>query len=259
MATTIYWFSGTGNSLRVAKALQDGLDDATLVPIARAVHEEAPSTDHLALVFPVYAWGPPKLVERFIGKLPTGVSDDVYAVFTHGGSCGSTAKVTRRLLRGRGLDLSAAWAVRMVENYPPFGGAPGEDKRVKRLSHAETRIQEIVGEARRGRRGVFDQSGWLFRVFGPVIHRMFMSRVSRADRKFFADERCNQCGLCGKVCPVGNIELVDDRPTWLGRCEQCFACFHFCPQNAIQYGKKTARQVRYHHPNCAAADLVIER
>ena len=58
------------------------------------------------------------------------------------------------------------------------------------------------------------------------------------DRKFWVDEKCNQCSLCSKVCPVQNIALQGGNPTWNHRCEQCFACLQWCPQGAIQYGKK---------------------
>lgn len=34
VSTTIYWFSGTGNSLAVARAIGEALGEATLVPIA---------------------------------------------------------------------------------------------------------------------------------------------------------------------------------------------------------------------------------
>ena len=259
MATTIYWFSGTGNSLHVATALQAGLDDAKLVPIARAIHEDVPRADHLVLVFPVYAWGPPAIVSRFIARLPADVSDDVCAIYVHSGSSGSATQIMRRLLGERGIGLSAAWGVRLVHNYPPLGGAPRERKRTRVLARAETRIARIVKEVRQGRRGAFDQGHWTYRWLVRRIYPLFIKHAAGADRKFRADEKCSRCGLCAKLCPVGNIELVDERPTWLGRCEQCYACFHWCPTDAIQYGRRTGRQFRYHHPKCAVADLAAGR
>jgi flavodoxin len=40
MKTTIYWFSGTGNSLKIAKDLAEKLEDTELIPMAKAWKEE---------------------------------------------------------------------------------------------------------------------------------------------------------------------------------------------------------------------------
>ena len=55
---------------------------------------------------------------------------------------------------------------------------------------------------------------------------------------------CIDCGLCEKVCPVGNI-TVTDRPVWGGNCTQCLACYHVCPVHAVEYGKMTGKKGQY--------------
>jgi len=257
MATKLYWFSGTGNSLAVAKAIAAGLDDAELVPIARAVGAPGEPAERIGLIFPVYAFGPPLIVERFVRSMPAADGAEVFAVITYAGASGGTVKLLRRLLAERGLGLSAAYGVKMPSNYPPMGGAPKEAKQQKVLAKAARRIEAIVADVRAGARGTFANGFFLFRWMSGPIHRGFAKGVPTADRKFTADDRCNECGLCAQVCPVGNIEMVDGRPQWLGHCEQCFACFHLCPQRAIQCGKKTDRQARYHHPDTTAADFIV--
>jgi MinD superfamily P-loop ATPase len=76
------------------------------------------------------------------------------------------------------------------------------------------------------------------------------------DKKFWVDDKCNRCGICSMVCPVSNIEMIDERPSWLHRCEQCLACLQWCPQEAIQYGEKTVKYPRYHHPEVNLKDIL---
>ncbi len=260
MSTIIYWFSGTGNSLHLARRLAAGIGDAELVSIAAAMRADGPPrlAERVGLVFPVYAFGPPAIVHRFIERLdPAGDTPYVFAAVTCGGAAGPTAGITRRLLARRGLDLAAAWSVKMVENYPPMGGAPAADVQARRLADADRRIDKIIEAIQPFPTGRAPRAGLLARLVGGPVRGMFLRRLPAADRKFTVDDTCIRCGLCARICPVGDIELVDGRPRWRGRCEQCFACFHFCPVGAIQYGR-TAKQRRYHHPSVSAEDLVVD-
>lgn len=255
MKTRICWFSGTGNSLWVARTLAEALGDTEVVPIARTDPTTLAPVDRLGLVFPVYAWGPPRIVARFIEKCGAEQSNYVFAVVTCGGNAGSTGPITRKMLRRQGADLDAAFSIPMVENYPRLGGAPGEAKQKKALAEAEERIEEVIAALKTMPHGDVRTGGFPFAQLGPLVYRFFVPNLPRMDRRFSADEQCNGCRVCEMVCPVGNIAMSEGKPTWLGNCEQCFACFHFCPQKAVQYGGNTAKQIRYHHPACKVSDF----
>jgi MinD superfamily P-loop ATPase len=85
---------------------------------------------------------------------------------------------------------------------------------------------------------------------------MSLRHVSKLDKNFWVDDKCNHCGICSKVCPPKNIEIVNEKPVWLHRCEQCLACIQWCPQEAIQYGKKTVNYARYHQPEVSLSDML---
>jgi ferredoxin len=261
MRTVIYWFSGTGNSYHVARALKEGLDDVQLVPMAEALHGDREPSQRIGLVFPVYAWGPPAIVAGFVERLPEDTPDYLFAVVSYGGAPGSAIAITRRMLKRRGLPLNAAFSVRMVENYPPMGGSPPQEKQLKINAAAETDLAEIITRIREGVSGDFSKKNGLLSVFGRMVYPLFRWSLSRQSKsKFFADGKCISCGICSKICPVGNIELPDGKtPTWGRRCEQCFACFHWCPEKAVQYGRKTANMTRYHHPGTSLSDLILPK
>jgi Pyruvate/2-oxoacid:ferredoxin oxidoreductase delta subunit/flavodoxin len=254
MRTVIYWFSGTGNSLSAAKTLAEQCGDAGLVPISKAMENPPLPAERIGLVFPVYSFGPPALVARFVEKLNASPNAYIFAVVTYAGNKGGTLSILRRMLRKRGLDLSAGWGVKMPENFPPLGGAPVPEKQQAINASAAEKIGQIAAELRMSPRGQYESSMILWRLLSKAAYPFFCRFVRHADRFFSADANCNGCGICAKVCPVKDIEMMDGKPKWLGRCEQCYACFHWCPQKAVQYGR-SAKQCRYHHPATALADF----
>ncbi len=62
---------------------------------------------------------------HFIETLHAAFGAYIFAVFTCACTSGGTTRLVRRMLRCRGLDLAAAWTVKMPENYPPLGGTSG--------------------------------------------------------------------------------------------------------------------------------------
>ena len=83
------------------------------------------------------------------------------------------------------------------------------------------------------------------------LYRMSISKVMwwgmRKLVKMHADpDTCTKCGLCEKLCPVGNISVNDALPVFSNtkKCQACQRCFAFCPTKAIHIGKKSLAQYR---------------
>ena len=75
------------------------------------------------------------------------------------------------------------------------------------------------------------------------------------DRSFNTGDECAGCGNCARICPVNNIKLVDDWPSWQHHCEFCLACFHWCPKEAIE-SSELKDTVRYHHPDVNVRNML---
>jgi ferredoxin len=259
MKTIIYYFTGTGNSLAVAKKICQALGDCELIPIASLAGipgDITPAADRVGIVCPIYFLGLPTIVARFAGQLDLSRSGYSFAVVTFGGSGGSAAlRQLDGILKSRpGRGLDAGFVVKMPGNYILMYGSPAGEKRKKILAMADERVAEVIQEIDRGTIQKLPYS-----VFAQLFHALMYPRFTRTvhdtDRKFFASAGCTSCGTCADVCPVGNIELVDKKPVWKHHCELCCACIHLCPAKAIQAGPETAKREHYRNPSVSIADL----
>ncbi|MEA1883401.1 MAG: EFR1 family ferrodoxin [Thermotogota bacterium] len=50
---------------------------------------------------------------------------------------------------------------------------------------------------------------------------------------YTANENCNGCAICEKICPVHNIHMENGKPIWGDHCANCFACLQWCPQQLL--------------------------
>ncbi len=286
MSTEIYYFSGTGNSLVVARDIAEKTH-GKLISIPSVIDRKSITTeaDVIGIVFPVYYVGLnhiPLIVQNFVAKLENIGTKYIFAVCTYGGGSGPTLKILDTLVRSRGGRLAAGFGVQMPQNafVKPLENKEKlfNDWKKKKL----ITIYEYVNAKKAGR---FETDGFLSKLVidilistmkSSLLRPVFIRSIYRAadcqknldkpfaevmpliDRSYHADENCTGCGICSKVCPVHNIKLVDDRPAWQHRCENCLACINWCPRKAIHGYGELSRWKRYLHPEVKLSDVLTQ-
>lgn len=255
MESTIYCFSGTGNSLKVAKDISVGLKGTEIVQICRNnMNINNTTSNKIGIIFPVYASGMPLLVKEFIEGISLLKDAYVYTVVTFGSAAGASIKQLEELLTDKGIKLSAAFKIKMPGNYQVIYAPYSEDKQKKCFENEKVKISGIVESISNNEIATFSGVGEsLMRTVGGMIYSSFSPYEK--DKDFWTNASCNGCGTCSKVCPANNIEMKDGKPQWHHKCEQCVACMQWCPKKSIQYKKVTINRGRYHHPDIEVTEL----
>lgn len=260
MSATIFYYTGTGNSLWVARKVADELGDTELISIPEfevSGFEGASKT--VGLVFPVYIWGVPAPVIRFVDTLKSLHPDYIFAFAVNGGQVSNTLVQLQKVMAADSLTLAAGFDITMPSNYIPWGGPGPKEKQLIKFERAQEKISRMGVMIKEKAQMPVERGPLWQRVVFSAIYNLSFPHVPEMDKKFWADEKCNACGICCKVCPAENITLQEGRPLWHHRCHQCFACLQWCPTEAIQYGKRTPKYERYHHPDVVLKDVLKTR
>ena len=260
----IFYFTGTGNSLAISKALAEGLEDTHVESIASAgMSPSISGAERIGLVFPVFGWGMPRMAVGFAKALRPSSDQYVFAVATCAGSQATTLKQLRKILRSNGSDLNAGFAVRgdFQIQVPGAGDIP-IIRLMERLCRnsmppfARDRIAEIVGTAAGKRPHAPETSTPMANALGSMIYGVAVRSFMTADRGYSVTDACVSCGICAQVCPRENVTLENGRPTWHQDCELCYACMAWCPKGAILY-RDGAPEEPTHHPDVSLNEVQL--
>jgi ferredoxin len=272
---TIYYFTGTGNSLRAAQVVAKALGNTEIISM-RCNPADVPATDSdvIGFVFPIYHWTLTEAVYEFISALQINPNAYIFAISTLCRINGLAFEVLNELLKQKNASLQYAKRIFSVANlcivYPPF---PSERRMIPSM---ERNLKKASFEIQTRKTNSYSKAGLLTRLIYPHIMPKYLKCLPELDRGFSISESCISCGICSRICPRNNISLVDDKPTFLHRCSCCMACVCYCPTKAIQYRypaeqrvvldtfftrrmKLPANRKRYHHPYITAQDLMLDR
>jgi len=248
---TVFYFTATGNSLAVAKAVVKGIG-GNLVSIPQAVDSESLhyKDDAIGVVFPIYGWTTPKMVRRFLEKAKLE-ADYVFAIGTYGNMPGAAMMNLQKLALKNGYRFDYANHLLMLDNFLPLFEMGAQAKKLP-AKKVEENTAKIVSDIN-GRKRRRAKASPVMRAITAMVSAMMKSPEKKA-QDYIVTSQCNKCGVCAKVCPVKNI-AVTDKVCFGASCEWCMACLHLCPQSALHAkGEKSGK--RWLHPEVSLSEII---
>lgn len=286
MTTEIYYFTGTGNSLAIAKDMAEKTN-GKIISITSLTDKKSIKTDAdvLGIVFPTYYepyGGVPLIVRRFIVKLEKIDSKYIFAICNYGSVSVNALNLLDELLKSVGGMLAAGFTVNMPYNMG--GSSINSPQKQQKMFRVWEEYMDVIYEHINARRKVrldtpnvlvgkiyfiikFIVTPLIFLFKPTTIRRLkqyydfengsYAEMLPYMDRSFYTNDNCVGCGSCAKICPVKNIKIIDQRPEWLHKCEFCLACFHWCPKEAIE-SSELKGTVKYHNPHVKMLEMIMK-
>ncbi|MFX1364132.1 MAG: EFR1 family ferrodoxin [Promethearchaeota archaeon] len=262
MGTEIYYFTGTGNSLKIAKELSNKIEDSLLIPIAKVWELEnfKSKNKKVGFIFPLYYSGLPKIVADFINRIDLDNSNYFFTVVTNAGGINEQPlQQLDRILKKKSKKLHAGFYITMPNNYIIGFDIHSEKQQKEFFKKAIEKIELISKTVNLGKENVTPEILQRDVTNSERFNMKFFETVNEKDKSFYSDDTCTSCGICEKICPVNNILLVDGKPKWQHRCQLCLACINFCPEKSIQFSEKSLKTQRYHHPDITIEDIINQK
>ena len=281
--TEIFYFSGTGNSLFVAKELQKRISNSKLLPIVNQLENKIIQTDAkiVGIVFLCHALTIPLAVKQFLRKIDLSSTEYIFAIATRFGTVFRGFEIINKLLRKQNKQLNSQFIINMCHNEAPRSqknySIPSKTDILEIESVVLQKMDQISHVIINRQISLEKDDNILIKssenpIIGIFIEKLVVSLISFSEHiggvnYFYHDDKCNGCGLCAKVCLSGKIRIEDNEPIWEKNklCYMCYACVNYCPHMSVQVsdipGVKsyTKENGRYPHPYATVNDIAMQK
>ncbi len=246
----ILYFSATGNSKYVAERIAKELEDVAVSIGSQSSDITLKENEVLGIVTPTNWWELPVIIREFVQNINIHSSKNpyIFVVSTYGTTPGASGSDMKHELKKRGYVLSAAFSLKMPDNWTPIFDLSNPEEVKKQNEEAEIYLNKLIDRIQTRELGNHQEHKTPY--FLKPLTNAFLN-YERKTKHLYVEDSCIGCGLCAKKCPVQAIEIRDKKPEWVkDQCTMCLGCLHRCPKFAIQYGNgKTKVHGQYKNPN----------
>jgi len=248
----VLYFSGTGNSLYIARKIAEALGER-LISIAELVEKgnhsiEVLPGETIGFVYPVIACAPPDVVTDFI-KHTTFVGSEghyIYSVYNCAGTPEYTSRIMKETCIKAHLDLQGFYGILMPGNYITQKKHLPKEKVEEYLLNCDQRIEEVVQGIKDKLSNYKKEKHSFLLSYG--LHKL---AVLEKTEPFVFGDGCVRCGKCVAICSMRAITMnKGEKPVRdMNKCAFCLGCVNVCPTRALNVGNKTQGNPQYMNPH----------
>lgn len=247
---TIFYFSGTGNSERIALwfsgfAVQKNIS-CQIINIAKAndISEVIAPDSLIGIISPIHGFNYPKITLDFIRKLPKG-KNRIILMNTRGsvkigkwitpGLTGIAFMLSSLILKRKGYRIAGQIPFDMPSNWISIHPAIRERMASFIFDKSYFRAKKHFERLYSGKNNFASRKEIIQDILiSPVSFAYYLIGRFFLAKSYYASYKCTNCNLCIKQCPVKAIKKVNNRPFWTLKCESCMQCMNNCPVDAIE-------------------------
>ncbi len=244
----IIYFSATENSKFAAEKVAKATEDTAISMTDISEKIILKGGENLGIVAPVYFWGLPFYVNKFLNSVTIENAENSYVYFiaTYGSTPGQSDYFVKQHLKRKGITLSASFGVKTVDTWTVWFKVNDENKIKETLKGEAQQIENLIKAVQSEKKEFISKDKLPLIICKPA---KFFYNTARKTKNLHADENCIGCKICENGCPEKAIKIVDGKPQWIkNSCSMCFKCLHNCPKFAIQYNNSTQNNGQYVHP-----------
>lgn len=245
----IFYFTGTGNSLYIAKKF-----GGELYSIPQVLKEETHifEDEKIGIIFPTYGLSAPKIVKEFIEKI-TLKSSYIFVVMTCGNNNGNAAKWFTSFAKKHNIEIQYSNSILMTGNHIPLVDIEVEKSLDKNI---ETNIEQLINDVANNKNYI--NNGM---IIGSLLRNALkiVNAIHPIDTpsNFSVNDKCIKCSTCIKVCPRGNVSFNESNSIIFGNyCESCLACVNNCPKKAIQVKGDKNPNARFRNNHVSLKEII---
>jgi len=235
----MFYFSGTGNSKKVAELFCQEMDAA-----CHSIEEDIDfgelidANEVIGFCYPVYMSRVPRIMREFVDMHMDKLGGKKLVVFcTQLLLSGDGARAFAALFPKNHVEVVYAEHFFMRNNVSNVLILPmSSDKGIERcVVRARRKVQTVCRDIknrkvkRRGFNVVSQGLGLIQGVFLNTVEKMANDSVKITDN-------CTNCRICVTVCPMQNLAFENERIAHKHNCTMCYRCINKCPEKAITTG-----------------------